>query len=97
MKTIEQVAQVAISIALIGAGWVAHAAFFPQNPVVETEVEVFVDRVIKIPSEKEDYYNECQHASSKSYLSSWNGDLKEGVSPKDIENFIQQCLNYFNN
>jgi len=83
------------ALALILTGWVSHAGIFPQNPVEEVRVEVFVDRIIEVPTEKENYYRTCERASSRTFLSSWNGTLKDGVKPKDIESFLEQCLSYF--
>lgn len=78
-----------LALALIGAGWVAHAGLFPQNTIRKTEVEVFVDRVIEVPTEKENHYTQCERVSYRTFFSNWNGDMKDGIEPKDIESFME--------
>jgi hypothetical protein len=95
MNDIQHTGTAIFALALIATGWFLHSAIFPQNPVEETEVEVFVDRVIEVPTEKENYYSTCRSAADRTYLSNWNGDLKDGVKPQDITSFIDQCLNYY--
>ena len=88
---------VTAAIVAMMIGYFIHMGIFPQNPVVETEVEVYVDRIIEVPTEKENYYTSCRRAADNTYISNWDGDIKDGVTPRDIEKFIKQCLDYYKN